>query len=87
MRAVGLGHKWGDNGAPLSAAILPEGPRGCLQKRASKDCRGTPGGMGKQLPAVWIATTTQCPMRQLHPGMDGLESITKSDCMPTDPTA
>ncbi|CAK0836236.1 unnamed protein product [Prorocentrum cordatum] len=28
------------------------GPKGCLQKRASKDCRGSPAGMDKQLPTA-----------------------------------
>eukprot|EP00959_Pyramimonas_sp_CCMP1952_P412121 8635787-Pyramimonas_sp.AAC.1 len=87
MHAVGLGHIWGDDSTSLTVANLPERPKGCLQKRASKDCRGSPAGLDKQLPTVWNATTTQCPMHRLHPGMDGLEDIIKGDCMLIDPTA
>eukprot|EP00959_Pyramimonas_sp_CCMP1952_P100265 2096919-Pyramimonas_sp.AAC.1 len=43
--------------------------------------------MDKQLPTVWSAATTQCPMRQFHPGMDGLENIIQGDYVPTGPTA
>eukprot|EP00959_Pyramimonas_sp_CCMP1952_P446618 9351504-Pyramimonas_sp.AAC.1 len=43
--------------------------------------------MDKQLPTVWSATTTQCPMRQLHPGMDGQENIIKGGYMPNYPAA
>eukprot|EP00959_Pyramimonas_sp_CCMP1952_P100266 2096919-Pyramimonas_sp.AAC.2 len=40
MGAVGLGHKWGDESTSLAVANLPAMPKGCLQKRASKDCWG-----------------------------------------------
>ncbi|CAK0831777.1 unnamed protein product [Prorocentrum cordatum] len=51
-------HEVGDGSTSPPVANLPERPKGCLQKRASKDCRGSPAGMGKAFTHVLHIPTT-----------------------------